>query len=191
MMHVTHKLPGSRRRDSAGVIAPPPVLYGAALIGGLLLHARYPFDIAPSSSWVLEALGIVLIALGLALNIAVMRVFRMAGTPVTPRRATAHLVVTGPYRHTRNPDYIGQTLTYVGIAIVVNSWWPIVLLPVVLVIVDRSVTTATKGPHLVCPLAPRLEVRYGCQRPTEEAPRAEGAEAARTRPPGPPHALRR
>jgi protein-S-isoprenylcysteine O-methyltransferase Ste14 len=127
----------NRRRDSAGVI-PPPVLYGAALVVALLLHALYPIHIAPSSSGSVQIVGAVLIVIGLMLSIAVMRTFAVAGTPVTPWRHTTRLVSTGPYRYTRNPDYIGQALIYAGIAVVVNSWWPIFLLPLVLVIVQHA-----------------------------------------------------
>jgi protein-S-isoprenylcysteine O-methyltransferase Ste14 len=130
--------PVNRRRDSAGVI-PPPVVYGAALIAALLLHALYPIHIAPSSSGSLQIVGAVLIVIGLTLSIAVMRAFAVAGTPVTPWRQTTRLVSTGPYRYTRNPDYIGQALIYAGMSVVVNSWWSIFLLPLVLVIVQHAV----------------------------------------------------
>jgi protein-S-isoprenylcysteine O-methyltransferase Ste14 len=130
--------PVNRRRDSAGVI-PPPVLYGAALIAALLVHALYPIRMAASSSGRLQIVGAVLIVIGLMLSIAVMRAFAVAGTPVTPWRPTTRLVSTGPYRYTRNPDYIGQALMYAGIAVVVNSWWPIFFLPLVLVIVQHGV----------------------------------------------------
>ena len=139
MRHATHDSPESRRPDSAGVIAPPPALYGAALIVALLLHTLYPVHITLSSSVLRQVVGVVLIVIGLILSIAVMRAFGAVGTPVTPWRQTTRLVSTGPYRYTRNPDYIGQTLIYAGIAIVGNSWWPIFLLPLVLVIVQRGV----------------------------------------------------
>jgi protein-S-isoprenylcysteine O-methyltransferase Ste14 len=81
----------------------------------------------------------VLIVLGLSLSISVVLVFSRAGTPVPPYRPTTRFVGTGPYRYTRNPDYIGQTLTYVGIALAVNSWWPLVPLPLVLLAVHFGV----------------------------------------------------
>jgi protein-S-isoprenylcysteine O-methyltransferase Ste14 len=68
-----------------------------------------------------------------------MRLFGAAGTPVPPYRPTARLVFSGPYRYSRNPDYIGQALVYVGVALVANSWWPLFILPVVVFVVQRFV----------------------------------------------------
>ncbi|MCX6561794.1 MAG: isoprenylcysteine carboxylmethyltransferase family protein [Candidatus Aminicenantes bacterium] len=33
------------------------------------------------------------------------------------------LAVTGPYRHSRNPLYVGNFILGVGIAVATNSWW--------------------------------------------------------------------
>ncbi len=126
-------------RDTAGVLAPPPVLYGAGLVIGLVLHALHPIHIASSYVSVVRGAGIALTAMGLFLSASVMRVFGAAGTPVPPYRPTARLVFSGPYRYSRNPDYIGQALLYVGIALVANSWWPLFILPLVLFVVQRFV----------------------------------------------------
>ena len=42
------------------------------------------------------------------------------------------LVLGGPYALSRNPMYLAATLVYVGIALVLNAAWPLLLLPVVL-----------------------------------------------------------
>ena len=44
------------------------------------------------------------------------------------------LVRGGPYAFSRNPMYIASTLVYVGIALVADAAWPLLLLPVVLVV---------------------------------------------------------
>jgi protein-S-isoprenylcysteine O-methyltransferase Ste14 len=74
-----------------------------------------------------------LIALGLLASAAVVWAFRKAATAVSPIRPTTRLVRNGPYRYSRNPDYIGQTLLYVGIALALNTWWPLFLLAPTLV----------------------------------------------------------
>jgi protein-S-isoprenylcysteine O-methyltransferase Ste14 len=42
------------------------------------------------------------------------------------------LIVHGPFRFSRNPQYLSVTILYLGVAISVNALWPIVLLPVFL-----------------------------------------------------------
>ena len=44
------------------------------------------------------------------------------------------LIRGGPYAFSRNPMYIASTLVYVGIALVADAAWPLLLLPVVLVV---------------------------------------------------------
>ncbi len=139
MTHATKSLPADRRRDRAGVIAAPPILFGAALILGLSLHAIAPVRIAPLPGGTPRLTGVALIVIGLLFSVAVMRAFRSAGTHVSPYRETTRLVCAGPYRHTRNPDYIGQTLMYGGIALVANSWWPLFLLPPTLLLIHYGV----------------------------------------------------
>jgi len=65
--------------------------------------------------------------------------FRRAGTTPNPTRPTTALVLHGPYRFTRNPMYVSLVLLYVAVTLFVNSWWPVVLLPLVLVATDRLV----------------------------------------------------
>jgi len=49
------------------------------------------------------------------------------------------VVRTGPYRYSRNPDYVGQVLAYLGATLVANTWWPMFLAPVVIVAIQRGV----------------------------------------------------
>jgi protein-S-isoprenylcysteine O-methyltransferase Ste14 len=134
------KPPPTRRRDTAGVVAAPPLIFGAALILATAMHlAVSAVHIVERPGTVLRAAAIALIIGGLLLSGVVMRVFGRAGTPVPPYRPATRLVTSGPYRYSRNPDYVGQTLLYVGIALVANSWWPLLLLPLVLVVVQRGV----------------------------------------------------
>jgi protein-S-isoprenylcysteine O-methyltransferase Ste14 len=48
-------------------------------------------------------------------------------------------VAEGPYRFTRNPIYLGFTLVYGGVTALANSPWGALLLPFVLVLMQRGV----------------------------------------------------
>src|SRR5262249_27365884 len=126
-------------RDLASVIAPPPALYGGALLLALILNAFIPMSLTSCCRRLLWPTGVLLIALGLMISAAVVWTLRRAGTPVSPRRPTTGIVRTGPYRYSRNPDYIGQTIIYVGAAVRAGIVWPFLLLPLVLLAIQRGV----------------------------------------------------
>jgi protein-S-isoprenylcysteine O-methyltransferase Ste14 len=44
------------------------------------------------------------------------------------------LVRRGPYTFSRNPMYVAWTVVYVGVALVANAAWPLLILPVVLLV---------------------------------------------------------
>jgi protein-S-isoprenylcysteine O-methyltransferase Ste14 len=124
------------RRDTPGVIAPPPLIYVVPLIAGALLHHWYPIVVLPPLT--ARILGAVLIAFG-AIVLQALRAFRNAKTSPEPWKPTTALVISGPYRFTRNPMYLGFTFVYIGIACWRNTAWPMLLLPIVLLIMTRGV----------------------------------------------------
>ena len=120
--------------DTPHVLAPPPFIFLGALALGLLLHAVGP-KLVFLHVLGLRITGGLLLVGGLTLSAAVVRQFRRAGTPVSPRRASRQLVVSGPYRFSRNPDYLGQALVVVGLALLLNAPWVfLALLPALLLV---------------------------------------------------------
>ena len=117
--------------DHAGVVAPPPLLYGIALALFLFLDWLSPAPIlALSLTWP----GAVLLAVGAGLNIWGAYTMIKARTPLNPYRPASAIVTKGPFRLTRNPLYMGFNLVFIGLALAINSLWGILaLVPVVLV----------------------------------------------------------
>jgi protein-S-isoprenylcysteine O-methyltransferase Ste14 len=125
------------KHDTAGVVAPPPLIYLAGLALGFGLEALLPGASLPGLvRWVL---GGVLLAAGLALLASFNTSFTRKGTAVEPWKPTTAIVTDGPYRFTRNPAYLGMAVVYVGIALLAEALWVLVPLPFVLSVIDRGV----------------------------------------------------
>jgi protein-S-isoprenylcysteine O-methyltransferase Ste14 len=124
-------------RDTAGVVAPPPLIYLAGLAIGFGLEALLPGASVPGVlRWVGGGL---LVVAGAALLAWFNTAFTRKGTPAEPWKPTTAIVTTGPYRLTRNPAYLGMALLFIGIALLAGALWVLVPLPVVLVVIDRAV----------------------------------------------------
>jgi protein-S-isoprenylcysteine O-methyltransferase Ste14 len=117
--------------DRTGIVVPPPLLFAVPLLAGWLVNRRWPGSLTGGSTATVVA-GVLLIALGTAIALAGVRRFRKAGTTVLPFGGTSELVTSGVYRFTRNPMYLGMTLAYVGFALLLNSVWCVLFLPVAL-----------------------------------------------------------
>jgi len=130
---VTDRLP------HPGVRFPPPLLYAVAFLVGYLLHRAYPLAIAASAPRRLEIAGLALVGMWVAFMGAAFVMFLRARTNIMPNRPAASLVTTGPYQLTRNPMYVSLVLLYTGGALLLNAWWPLFFLPLVIVAIDRLV----------------------------------------------------
>src|SRR5215212_5055674 len=123
--------------DTAGVVAPPPLIFLAGLVVGFALEALLPGVDVPA--WLEWGVGGLLVVAGLGLLLWFNTSFSRKGTAVEPWKPTTAIVTTGPYRFTRNPAYLGMALTYVGIALLSSAVWVLLPLPLVLAVIDRGV----------------------------------------------------
>lgn len=139
---------GRTDRDTAGVIAPPPLIYLGGLGLGFLLEAILPgaslADATPGDGGDFTAvlrwgLGGLLLAAGVALMAWWAASFRRADTPMPPWEPTTALVTGGPYRVTRNPAYLADALIYLAVVLLADAPWALLPLPLVVVVMQRGV----------------------------------------------------
>ena len=123
----------------AGIPYPPPLLYVAGIVAGWLVHRAAPLPITGHPSAVRTALAIAFGLGWLALFAPAWAGFLRERTTLIPNRPAAALVTSGIYRFTRNPMYVSLVLLYVAVTLALDSWWPLVLLPLVIVAVGRFV----------------------------------------------------
>lgn len=119
---------------------PPPAYYAAGFVIGMLLNSAavsLPIGGRPASALSGAVVAIAGLALALCGVVDVVR----HHTTIVPHHPVATLITTGVYRISRNPMYAGLAVTYLGGALLAGSWWPLVLLPVVLLAVERIVIT--------------------------------------------------
>ena len=111
--------------DTAHVLILPPLLYGSAFVIGLLLHWGFPIPVLPTT--LARGVGVVCVLVSLPLALATFRALSRAHTPVDPMKPTTALVTEGPFRYSRNPIYVALTLLYVGVALLINALWILLL----------------------------------------------------------------
>lgn len=80
-----------------------------------------------------------MIAIGVVLMSAAMIQFGRAHTAIVPNRPTTAIVEGWPYSMSRNPIYLALALVYVGISLFFDTLWPFLLLPLVLIVIQRGV----------------------------------------------------
>lgn len=114
---------------------PPPLYYGAAFAGGMVLHGAVPLEVQarPTSAVV----GAALLIAGLALDAAGVAAVIAHRTTIVPHRPVSKLITTGVYRFSRNPMYTGLAIMVAGGALLAGTWWPVVLLPLAVLAVRQ------------------------------------------------------
>jgi protein-S-isoprenylcysteine O-methyltransferase Ste14 len=123
--------------DRPGVPIAPPLLFVLPIVGSLVLEWFVPTSFAHDAfRWIL---GAIFFLTGLALNISGFVTQKRAGTDPIPFNPSTRIVSHGPYRFSRNPMYIGLALCTLGIAILVDSAWMLLAVPIGLVLIDRLI----------------------------------------------------
>jgi protein-S-isoprenylcysteine O-methyltransferase Ste14 len=101
------------------------MLIGVLLM--LILHFGFPgWQIVPTFG---RLIGLLPLAIGLAISYAAERQFIQVGTTVHPSGETCQLVTDGIYHYSRNPMYLGMTLTLLGVAMLLGTLTPLVVIP--------------------------------------------------------------
>jgi protein-S-isoprenylcysteine O-methyltransferase Ste14 len=125
-------------QDHADVLVLPPLLYGGALLAGILVKWGVGGSIAPGST-LRPVLGAGLLAAGVLISLWFSRAFAQAGQDRNPRTPTPGLVTGGLYRYSRNPAYVALTIIQIGLGLLLDNVWILAALIPVLAVMHQGV----------------------------------------------------
>ncbi|WGJ14871.1 isoprenylcysteine carboxylmethyltransferase family protein [Methylocapsa sp. D3K7] len=135
---------------NAQVIAPPAALLGGVLVVGFLLELIWPIGFVPAGYSL--PVGFALIFLALNLEAGAARQLIKIKTTLSLERPATDLATTGIFAWSRNPMYLGMVLLCAGVAILLNSFWTLILTIALAAVLQRGV---------IAPEEAYLERRFG------------------------------
>ncbi len=115
----------------------PPVILLLSILAQVALHRWLPVAtlLVPPVTY----LGAALIVLGIASGAGPVIDFKRSETTVIPFKESSELVVSGMYKLSRNPMYLGMLLILLGVATLTGSLSPYVMAVLFVPILNRRV----------------------------------------------------
>lgn len=99
----------------------PPMLYIGAILAALAIELVWPSGIAFGAAT--QALGWFGLAVGALFDLSAMVTMARAKANILPNRAATRLVTWGPFRLSRNPIYLGNTIMTASAAFAFGKLW--------------------------------------------------------------------
>jgi len=106
-----------------------------SLLAMVVLHMLVPIFTVNTYAW--KMLGLIPLGVGIYLNIDADRSFKQAKTTVKPFQESSVLVTSGVFRITRNPMYLGFMLVLLGIAFLLGTLSPWLVILAFYVLMER------------------------------------------------------
>jgi protein-S-isoprenylcysteine O-methyltransferase Ste14 len=105
------------------------VVFGIPFLASIALQFVIPFSLSQGIlRQALIPVGIALIIIGIGFIVLARRELAQYGQPTDPGHPTSKVVKTGVFAISRNPLYLGGSILLLGIALMLNTLWAIVML---------------------------------------------------------------
>jgi protein-S-isoprenylcysteine O-methyltransferase Ste14 len=119
---------------------PVPWVYVLTYLVSLIPQLVFPIVIhSRKALTIIKITGDVFFVTGVFFALWSLIIFHKARTTTTPGETSDKLVMSGPYRTSRNPMYVSLILAYLGEAGFLSQVWPVIFLPLILIYVNRVV----------------------------------------------------
>ena len=114
----------------------PPTWMLIAIVAMLILNFLVPVAKIVPPLW--NLIGLVFLGSGLILNLIADKAFHQIGTTVKPFQESSGLVTDGVFQISRNPMYLGMMLILIGIALLLRSLSPFLIILPFVIFLDRT-----------------------------------------------------
>ncbi len=121
--------------ERPNVVPWPPLLLLSGVGAAILLGANLPLhgEFHPA----VRLTGFLLLVLGAAIDISATYTMWRARTNILPHRPALRLITSGPFRFTRNPIYLGNSIAIAAMALAFSNLWFVLAAAAVTLSVDR------------------------------------------------------
>ncbi len=104
----------------------PPTYLFLSIATMVLLHFLIPVSKIAPYPW--NLLGLLLLVMGISINLIADAAFKREQTTVKPFEKSNALIVTGVFRISRHPMYLGMVFILLGIAILMGTLTPLIVI---------------------------------------------------------------
>ena len=111
----------------------PPIVYVIAIAAALAVGQVVAWPVPA----VFRPLGMIVLVLGLIVDGWAIVTLTRRDTTFLPHRGSDALVTDGPYRFSRNPIYLANTVALVGLGIALGTMWLVLAALIAAMVVDR------------------------------------------------------
>lgn len=104
---------------------PPPAVIIAFMATGLALHIFFPVNIVPSP--IVQYVGVFVIIARIVIEFYAKKSFQREDSKMRPWKTKTQYISSGIYRYSRNPVYLAFCLAPVGVGLILNSFWVLIM----------------------------------------------------------------
>jgi protein-S-isoprenylcysteine O-methyltransferase Ste14 len=119
-----------KNSDHAQLIVNPFVIYLGVGLFAVLLQKLIPLPFI--SAQAAQITGVLIMVISLVIGLPAAIGMLKVKTSPNPNHPTTSLVLSGSYRFSRNPMYIGLTLMYAGLMTFFQITWGLLFTPIVI-----------------------------------------------------------
>ena len=113
----------------------PTTILLVTLLLTIALHFIWPINKFIPLPW--NLLGVIPLASGIWINLVADRAFHQAQTTVKPFIESNTLITDGSFRISRNPMYLGFVSILLGVAVLLGSLTPFLMIPIFALLIQR------------------------------------------------------